>query len=122
MDSRSSADEEYCAALDDRQREFLVHGVGEWGGSAAMTPAVVSFLGFDGVEDASIWAARVIEAISAGKPLARKDWRRVLLASELSFASDVVCSGVEWSVVSGLDDGESLALLRQLQRELVSVR
>jgi hypothetical protein len=102
LDYRRSAEEEYRVALDDRQREFLIHGVGEWGGSAAMTPAVASFLGVGGVEDVSIWAARVIEAISAGKPLARKDWRRVLLASELSFASESWAPGSSgvWSLVS----------------------
>jgi hypothetical protein len=46
------------------------------------------------------------------------DWRRVLLSVEIVFASDVVGSGLDWRITSGISDEESVGLLRGLQRKL----
>jgi hypothetical protein len=45
-------------------------------------------------------------------------WRQVLLAVEVVFASDVVGSGLDWRITSGISDEESIAILRGLQRKL----
>jgi hypothetical protein len=43
-----------------------------------------------------------------------------LVATEIVFASDVFGAGVEWSTVTGSTDAETIAVLRQLQRKLVT--
>lgn len=52
--------------------------------------------------------------------MSRTDWTRALLASEIVFASDVVGAGVEWPTVTGWSDVETIELLRELQRKLMS--
>jgi hypothetical protein len=50
-----------------------------------------------------------------GQPLSRADWRRALLATEIVFASDVVGSGLDWSITTGLADEDTIGLLRAMQ-------
>ena len=49
------------------------------------------------------------------------DARRVLLATEIVFASDVIGAGVEWETVTGLSDVDTIRLLRGLQRKLIKL-
>lgn len=56
--------------------------------------------------------------IEAGEVLSSQDWRRVLLAAESVFASDVVGSGLDWPITTGIPDAEAIAILRGLQRKL----
>ena len=55
---------------------------------------------------------RLRAALGARRPLSRWDWTRTLLAIEIVFASDVVGSGVEWAVTTGLDDMRTPQILR----------
>lgn len=41
-----------------------------------------------------------------------------LLATEIVFASDVIGAGLDWIHTTGLSDGESIALLRSVQRKV----
>jgi hypothetical protein len=50
--------------------------------------------------------------------LSRDDWRRVLLATEVVFASDVFGSGLDWSTTTGFSDADSISLLRSIQRKM----
>lgn len=56
--------------------------------------------------------------IEANEVLSSQDWRRVLLAAETIFTSDVFGSGLEWPITSGIPDAESIAILRGLQPKL----
>lgn len=76
-------------------------------------------MGFDGVADLDLQSPRLREAVEETQPLSREDWRRILLMTEVAFASDVVGSGVEWSITTGMSDEETLRLLRSIQRKLV---
>ncbi len=51
-------------------------------------------------------------------PMLPEDWRRLLLAVEVVFVSDVVGSGLDWSVTTGFPDGDRIALLRGIQRKM----
>lgn len=75
-------------------------------------------MGFAGVQDLFAQSDRLIEAIEGRHPLSRWDWTRALLATEIVFASDVMGSGVEWPITTGLDDTQTLRTLRALQRKL----
>jgi hypothetical protein len=79
-------------------------------------------IGFTSVRDLFNSAERLIEAITSGSPLSATDWLRVLLATEIVFASNAIGSGLDWSVTTGMSDEESIAVLRRVQRKLAGIR
>ena len=80
--------------------------------------ALAIAMGFTSADALSSEAWALWKQIEVGEPLAPEDWRRVLLAVEIVFASDVVGSGLDWHITSGIPDDESIRLLRGLQRKL----
>jgi hypothetical protein len=108
--------------LSDDERSLLNHGLAEWGGPAACTDALAVGMGFARVEDLLATSHRLRAALADGASLTRWDWTRMLLATEIVFASDVVGSGVEWPITTGLDDARTLEILRALQRKLVTAQ
>lgn len=50
--------------------------------------------------------------------LTRSQWRKALLALEIVFSSDVIGSGCDWSITTGISDEETIKLLRVVQRKL----
>lgn len=75
-------------------------------------------MGFGSVQALFREADRLIEAIEGEQPLSRWDWSRALIATEIVFASDVMGSGHDWSMTTGLDDAPTLVRLRELQVKL----
>jgi hypothetical protein len=104
--------------LDDRERSFLRAALLDWGGPADPTGALALAMGFTSADNLADEAWALWERIEAGEALATEDWRRVLLAAEILFVSDVVGSGLDWQITSDFSDEESIALLRGLQRKL----
>ena len=115
-------DELIDVELTDDERWLLNRGLVEWGGPAACTDAMATAMGFGSVRDLFDESERLLEALRTRRPLSRWDWTRTLLATEIVFASDVVGSGVEWTITTGLDDVRTLQALRELQRKLVKAR
>lgn len=105
-------------ALDDLERKFLRAALLDWGGPARPTDAIAVALGFSSANDISAEAWELWKRIDAGEALEAQNWRRVLLAAEVIFASDVVGSGIDWSTTSGISDVESIEVLRGPQRKL----
>jgi hypothetical protein len=64
---------------------------------------------------------RLLAALSGGEPLTPLDWTRIVLATELVFASNVIGSGVEWPITTGLSDEATIRLLRSVQRKVVGM-
>lgn len=108
-------------ALTEKERFLLEHGLVEWGGPARCTEAMAVAIGFDSVADLLASGYRIAEDLSKGKPLTRSDWTRALLATEVVFASNVLGSGHDWEVATGLDDALSIRLLREVQLRLAGV-
>ena len=108
--------------LTDDERYLLNRGLVEWGGPARCTDAMARAMGFESVRDLFEQSDRIRGALDAGEPLSAWDWTRMLLATEIVFASDVMGSGGEWPTATGLDDVRSLALLRRVQRKLMPAR
>lgn len=106
--------------LTDDERELLWRGLFEWGGPASPTKAMAVAMGFLDVSDLLKEGSRMMADIREGRPLTYVDWRRALLATEIVFASDVVGSGVDWSTTTGLQDEETIRMLRSIQRKLVA--
>ena len=107
--------------LTDEERFVLKRGLLEWGGPAHCTDAMAVAMGFASVRDLFDESHRILDDLAAKRPLSRLDWTRTLLATEIAFASDVMGSGVEWPVTTGLEDWRTLQHLRQLQRKLIHV-
>jgi len=103
------------------ERWVLNRGLVEWGGPAHCTDALAMAMGFRDVGDLHAEGGRIADELDAGRPLTRRDWTRALLAAEIVFISDVLGSGVEWPVTTGLDDVATLHALRGIQRKLASV-
>jgi len=117
----SNRDEVVDVALTDEERFLLEQGLVEWGGPARCTEAMAIAIGFDSVADLLASGYRIADDLSKGKPLTRSDWTRALLATEVVFASNVLGSGHDWEVSTGLDDATSIRLLRKVQLRLVGV-
>jgi len=108
--------------LDEEERHLLRCGIGEWLGPARCTDEMAVAIGFESVADLIAQADGLIEAVLSGGATSRRDWRRILLATEIVFASDVVGSGVDWTSTTGLSDAESIAVLRRVQRKVIGAR
>ncbi|MEV0456522.1 DUF2716 domain-containing protein [Catellatospora methionotrophica] len=58
---------------------------------------------------------RLAGLIASGGPMSRSDFRRALLATELSFASETLGIARDWSSDTGFDDRDTITVLRTLQ-------
>lgn len=110
--------EPVAVELTDDERHLLSWGLIEWGGPARCTEEMAVAMGFKSVADLLEEGYRIADDIRAAKPLPQVDWARALLATEIVFASDVVGSGGDWEVTSGMDDVRSVKALRAVQRKL----
>ncbi|GAB4004616.1 hypothetical protein GCM10028772_11020 [Nocardioides ultimimeridianus] len=90
----------------------------DWGGPANPTDEIAVAMGFADAATLSRDAWALWKRIEETGALSLADWRRVLLAVEVVIVSDVVGSGLDWSITSGISDEESIDLLRGLQRKL----
>lgn len=116
--SKDDAEEMLEVELSDLERRVLHWGVIDWGGPARCTEEMAVALGFLGVDDFVRHRKRLADAVKGGQPLSRLDWARVVLATEVVFASDVMGSGLDWAITSGFSDVETLSALRTIQRKV----
>jgi hypothetical protein len=75
-------------------------------------------MGFKSVEDLFRTGDKLVDMIMAGDVLTAVDWCRALLATEISFASNLIGSGHDWIYTTGLSDETTLTTLRQIQRKM----
>jgi hypothetical protein len=106
--------------LTDGERSILRSGLIEWGGPARVTQELAVAMGFRDQADLFRDGDRLIQALAADAPMTPLDWARVILATEIVFASDLVGSGCDWSITTGFSDEETLRSLREIQRKLPS--
>jgi len=108
--------------LDRDERFLLSQGLGQWGGPAGCTEELAVAMGFASVLDLLSEGKRIAHLIDSGAPMTQLDWTRALVCTEIVFASDVFGAGVEWEIVTPLDDETSLRTLRGIQRKIVQGR
>jgi hypothetical protein len=89
-----------------------------WGGPAKMTGEVAALLGYEDAAAFSRDQERLVDCASGGSPASRRDWRRLLLAAELAFASHELGGAWDWDTVTGIDDEAAVLVLRALQAKL----
>lgn len=118
-----SASEPVHFELSDQESTLLWQGLGHWGGPADLTDAMAVAIGFASTADFFDEEERSSAALKEKAALPPADWRRILLATEIVFASDIVGAGYEWQAVTGWDDEATLRILRRLpQRFPASLR
>jgi hypothetical protein len=108
-------------ALSSDERFLLRCRLVEWAGPARCTDPMAAAMGFGSVRELFRESDRLIDAIEQGRPLSRWDWSRCLIATEIVFVSNVMGSGHDWSITTGLDDATTLVRLRELQLKLSPV-
>ena len=108
--------------LDDDERRMLAAAMLEWIGPARPTEAMVVAMGFDRLDTFSDEVLRLRSSLERREALSRQDWRRVQLGAEIVFASDLVGSGLDWSIATEFTDEETIALLRRVQRKMLYER
>ena len=113
-----STEEPIEVALDAEELRFLRAALLDWGGPARPTDEVAHALGFESASQVSDGTWALWKQIEERPALTIQEWRQVLLATEIVFASDVVGSGLDWATTSGIPDRESIEVLRRLQRKL----
>ncbi len=105
--------------LSAKERHVLLWGLINWGGPAHCTDELAIAIGFDSRTDFHKQVrSHLLPRLRAQEGLSRENWWRVLLATELCFASGLVGSGSDWSATTGISDSESIQLLRSLQRKV----
>ena len=104
--------------LTDEERSVLRAGLVEWGGPARVTQELAVGMGFRDQEDLFRQGNRIRIDLEAGRPLSPLDWARTVLATEIVFASNLVGSGRDWSLTTGISDVDTLRILREIQRKL----
>jgi len=122
QDVRVASDPLFDLPLTDAERHLLWAGLVEWGGPARCTDELAVAMGFGSVADLFAQGDRIERALKDREPLTRDDWVRTLLATEIVFASNVVGSGHDWSITTGMSDEESIRLLRSVQERIPARR
>ena len=100
------------------ERDLLQAGLTEWGGPARATEALAGVMGFDSREAIATEGKRLASAIRDSQPLSPVDWTRALVATEISFASDVYGAGTDWVATTRFNDENAIRILRVVQRKL----
>jgi hypothetical protein len=103
--------------LDDDERELMVQGLSEYFKSAkSSVPFLVLLFRVPGAGEFHALVWRLLEAVDNKEPLSPFDWSRALLLAEISWASDLVGSGIEFAKIRS--DEEVMPLLRSTQYHL----
>lgn len=111
-----------AADLTEDESHFVQKALEQWGDSASGKPFPFQTLGLASWEEFGRLVGRLIDAVSRREPLTDLDWARVLFLTELSWASSLVGSGMDFAIVTRFTDTEAVALLRSLQRKIGSWR
>ncbi|MDA0179816.1 hypothetical protein OJ997_05885 [Solirubrobacter phytolaccae] len=98
---------------------FLRQAIGcIWGGPAKMTDEVAALLGYEDKAAFNQDQERLEHCVAGALPASRGDWRRVLLAAELAFASYELGGAWDWETVTGINEEAAILVLRAVQSKL----
>jgi hypothetical protein len=118
IDSMRNSAELVAVNLTDDERKFIGQTLDEWRSSASGKPFPFQVLELSTWEEFGELVIRLEHAVAGGEALTDLDWARVLFLTELTFASNLVGSGLDFAIVTAFSDAEALRLLRGLQRKI----
>ncbi|MCV7077981.1 hypothetical protein [Mycobacterium szulgai] len=103
--------------LSADERMLIIHGLNEYRGSAHRAmPMMAPLVGLSTIEEFRALLQRLIESVESREPLCDLDWARALFLTEISWASDVVGSGLDFA--TNIRDERAAPLLRSIQRKV----
>ena len=103
--------------LTDDERDFIQQTLEQWALSAASKPFPFQVLGLSTWEEFGNLTGRLEHAVTDGEPMTDLDWARVLFLTEITWASMLIGSGLDFAIVTRFSDSEAVSLLRGLQRK-----
>jgi hypothetical protein len=112
------------AGLTQVERELLRLGVMQWGrsegseGSKDLAARVLDCVDRRGLRSDVERPASLIDAASR---MSRRDCRRLLLATELAFASESLGWSRDWVADTGFIDHDTITVLRGIQEKLAGI-
>ena len=109
------------ALLTPDEIALLSHALSEWGGPARPNDALARAMGFGDAAGLPAACDALDDELRRDAPLASEDWARILVSTEIVFASDLYGSGVDWPTTTGRSDADTIALLRSIQVKLDDV-
>jgi hypothetical protein len=106
--------------LTPEEREVLVTAIDawKWGPPTYCTEEFAVAMGFASVRDLKAESVRLHGLLDWHQPLVPLDWAKVLVATEVAFASNMVGVGLDWTAVTPFTDEQTIRLLRELQSKL----
>lgn len=102
--------------LTDDERDLLSHGLNEYGGSIQYKPILTRALGLPDRASFEALLHRLRRAIGRKEPLSKVDWARAVFLTEVSWASNLVGSGLDFR--TNFHDDEAAPLMRAIQRKV----
>jgi hypothetical protein len=108
--------------LTDDERNFIRQTLRQWESTAAGQPFPFQVLGLATWEEFGALTLRLEQAVSDREALTDLDWARALFLTEITWASDLIGSGLDFDVVTSFSDTEAVTLLRGLQRKIGGYR
>jgi hypothetical protein len=83
--------------LSREERQMLVCGLTDWGGSVDAMPTDLEAIGVGSHEELYEEAERISAGIASGEALPRRDWTRALVSTERVY----IVEGHEWASIQG---------------------
>ncbi|MGC5166346.1 hypothetical protein [Luteimicrobium sp. DT211] len=106
------------ALLGGDEVTLLVRATSQWGGPAHASEGLARAMGFEDTSAMLVELAALGRALRTDTPLEPIEWARVLVATEIAFASDLFGAGTEWRTMTGETDEATIRTLRAIQRKL----
>jgi hypothetical protein len=100
------------------ERDFVEQTLEQWSTTAASTPFPFQVLGLSTWEEFGALTYRLERAAAEGAALTDLDWARLLFLTEVTFASALIGSGIQFTAMTRFSDAEAIGLLRGLQRKI----
>jgi hypothetical protein len=120
INAMTDSPELVAVELTKDERDFIQQTLEQWALSAASTPFPFQLLGFSTWDEFRKLTGRLEQAVMAGEALTDLDWARVLFLTEITWASNLIGSGLDFAIVTRFSDTEAVGLLRGLQRKISS--
>ncbi|GAA1542929.1 hypothetical protein GCM10009827_073180 [Dactylosporangium maewongense] len=109
------------AGLTPVERTLLRLGVMEWERTDGDRETSARLLGYDDQRQLRADVQRLAGLVDAARPMTRRDCRRLLLATELAFASETLGWARDWEADTGFTDRDTSTVLRGIQERLAGV-
>lgn len=107
--------------LTAAERELLRLGITVWERPDGDRDAAVRLLSYGSRHELRSDVARLAGRLDASRPLSRGDCRRLLLATELAFASDTLGWARDWTADTGFTEHDTITVLRGIQERLAGI-